>query len=514
MRKWGRAAACGLLWSLAPAMFGQTAVDLRTQSKSVDWRNAVKTFPVRSGMNLGSQCSAGEIFLRQDGESGRALYYCDTQGQWQIVGMPANGATGQVLCHDGNAPHWCSLGGDMTGTGADNRVIRLQGRPVSETPPDDGSVLGWNDALQSWTPQAAGLWQAGPGIGIVDSVLTVDDAVVPQYMVGSGAAAGPCTPGRDSYVDIISGQFYYCGQTDTWKTVADLTGVAKVTESNTFSAGQKQLFTPSAATAGLNVGTLAGDPSVPVNGDLWYNSGTGKVRARQNGANVDLSGATGSPGGLQKPSAKRFALFQYTGSGTALPGIGDALTTQGTGSASLPASDADETALNLASTASVDSRAEVTGSAIWRTGRNLRLEARTRMLETTGVRAFIGITSDNGAGATALPIATSRHAGFRYDAASDTTWKCYRDNNTGTPGSMDSGIAADSAWHLFAVAFDDANSTVRWYVDGAQVCSATGNYPGVVAGTNYNVHFLVASRTTEAVSKNLRLAHLYMESDR
>lgn len=516
MRRWRQIAAWSCALALAPAAWGQTAVDLRTQSKSVDWRNAVRTFPVRMGTDISPQCVTGEIFLRLGGESGRALYYCDSEGQWQVAGMPANGVTGQVLCHDGNAPYWCSLGGDTTGPASDSRVVRLQGRAVNETPPDDGSVLGWDETLQSWTPQAAGHWQAGPGIGIVDSVLTVDDAVVPQYMIGSGAAAGTCAPGRDFYVDVVAGQFYYCGQTDTWKTVADLTGVAKVTESNTYSAGQKQLFTPSGTTAGLNIGTLSGDPSVPANGDLWYNSGTGKLRARQNGANVDLVGTAGASGGLQKPSTKRFALFQYAGSGTTLTGIGDVLTATGTGSASLPTDDATVSSLNLASAATADNYAQEAGIFQWRTGRNLRMETSLRFLETTGMTVFVGFLPSgyNGANATTAPITTGRYVGFRYAASADTNWRCFHDNGTGTPGNIDTGVAFDTTQHDFWIWFDDANATVRWYIDGAQVCSATTNFPGVTAGTNFNMAAYTTIRTTEAVAKNLRIAHFYVEADK
>jgi hypothetical protein len=45
----------------------------------------------------------------------------------------------------------------------------------------------------------------------------------------------------------------------------------------------------------LNVGSVAGDPSSPGNGDLWYDSTANELTARINGANVAL-GAGGSGG--------------------------------------------------------------------------------------------------------------------------------------------------------------------------------------------------------------------------
>jgi len=50
---------------------------------------------------------------------------------------------------------------------------------------------------------------------------------------------------------------------------------------NIVSAG-RGTFTPSATLPGLNVGSFAGNPSTPVNGDLWLNSSTGALMGRIN----------------------------------------------------------------------------------------------------------------------------------------------------------------------------------------------------------------------------------------
>jgi hypothetical protein len=64
----------------------------------------------------------------------------------------------------------------------------------------------------------------------------------------------------------------------------------------TWTAGVKQTFAPDATTAGINVGSVAGDPSVPANGDLWYDSTANELTARINGANVALG--SGGGGGI------------------------------------------------------------------------------------------------------------------------------------------------------------------------------------------------------------------------
>jgi hypothetical protein len=61
----------------------------------------------------------------------------------------------------------------------------------------------------------------------------------------------------------------------------------------TFPDGVKQTFNPDATTPGINVGSIAGDPSTPANGDLWYDSTANELTARINGANVALGSTSG-----------------------------------------------------------------------------------------------------------------------------------------------------------------------------------------------------------------------------
>lgn len=53
-----------------------------------------------------------------------------------------------------------------------------------------------------------------------------------------------------------------------------------VQKAPTITAGQKFVFVPSATTSGMNFGSLAGNPSVPTDADVWYNSGTGVLSTR------------------------------------------------------------------------------------------------------------------------------------------------------------------------------------------------------------------------------------------
>src|SRR5688572_29674801 len=76
--------AIGLWWSWAA--FGQTSVDLRTQSKSVDFSGAVSTKPFKTGTVLPASCQPAEAFLLITASAGQNVYFCLTPNVWQLQG--------------------------------------------------------------------------------------------------------------------------------------------------------------------------------------------------------------------------------------------------------------------------------------------------------------------------------------------------------------------------------------------------------------------------------------------
>lgn len=68
-----------------PLAFSQTRVDLRTQSKSVDFTGAALTKPVRVGSVLPSTCQPGEFFYNLTAVSGQNLYACASSGLWKAT---------------------------------------------------------------------------------------------------------------------------------------------------------------------------------------------------------------------------------------------------------------------------------------------------------------------------------------------------------------------------------------------------------------------------------------------
>src|SRR5713226_4547435 len=77
----------------AGMLYGQTQVDLRTQSKSIDFSGANATRPFKSGTVFPSICSVGEIFYKLDAPAGANLYACTSLNTWTLEsgGYPALG---------------------------------------------------------------------------------------------------------------------------------------------------------------------------------------------------------------------------------------------------------------------------------------------------------------------------------------------------------------------------------------------------------------------------------------
>jgi hypothetical protein len=140
----------------AATLYGQTLVDLRTQSKSVDFSGANATKPFKSGTVFPSICSVGEMFYKSDALAGANLYACTSLNAWTLEtsgSPPVNGNSGKVLTTDGAALLFGSLGGDISGPVSAVSVTQIQGRVVSAVPPSSGQALAWNANSSRWEPQ-------------------------------------------------------------------------------------------------------------------------------------------------------------------------------------------------------------------------------------------------------------------------------------------------------------------------------------------------------------------------
>jgi hypothetical protein len=84
---------------LAGAASGQTLVDLKTQSKSVDFTGATSTKPFQAGTVLPATCTVGQAFFQTNAPAGANLYTCTALNSWTLetgIAGPTgpSGATG------------------------------------------------------------------------------------------------------------------------------------------------------------------------------------------------------------------------------------------------------------------------------------------------------------------------------------------------------------------------------------------------------------------------------------
>lgn len=76
------------------SLFAQTQVDLRTQSKTVDFSNAPSTRPVRTGTAIPSLCQTGELFYNLTAPAGQNVYGCTATNIWTLEGGSGGGGSG------------------------------------------------------------------------------------------------------------------------------------------------------------------------------------------------------------------------------------------------------------------------------------------------------------------------------------------------------------------------------------------------------------------------------------
>ena len=265
---------------LAAALgFAQTQVDLRTQSKSVDFSGATSTRPVQTGTTLPAVCQTGQLFFKSDAPAGQNIYACTAPNVWTLEagGSGGSGLTNcqvqrtqatvltifpaaalatpcifgrgttsalitspaTVTASAGTSLLYISVGvGGTIQVGVGNGTVVCAGCTASNAtnfPADAKPVWTWTltngtfdstggtdvRALLAYKPSPVG----GRGISIAagdqDSIGT-DASVVPAKFSGSGppAAVASSTLG-DTYLNTATGDYYACNNGG-----ASCTGVA------------------------------------------------------------------------------------------------------------------------------------------------------------------------------------------------------------------------------------------------------------------------------------------------
>jgi hypothetical protein len=139
---------------------------------------------------------------------------------------------------------------------------------------------------------AYALWvQAGVSL-FAGTVRTTASGTQAAILLGSHTA--------DPSVGSVNGNLYYNSTANVFKglMVGSWQTFAMTDFANAWGDGIRQTFNPSNGVSGLNVGQNASDPSTPVNGDAYYNTGSNKFRCYENGAWTNcIAAGGGAPGG-------------------------------------------------------------------------------------------------------------------------------------------------------------------------------------------------------------------------
>jgi hypothetical protein len=88
--------------SLGGAALCQTQVDLRRQSKNVDFSSAASTKPLKSGTALPSTCGVGEMFFLTNGPAGSNLYGCTSTNAWSLEAGGGSGSGASMAAQLGD----------------------------------------------------------------------------------------------------------------------------------------------------------------------------------------------------------------------------------------------------------------------------------------------------------------------------------------------------------------------------------------------------------------------------
>jgi hypothetical protein len=284
-----------LLAAAVSCAIAQTQVDLRTQSKSVDFSAASSTKPMQTGTSLPATCSVGALFLNTSTPAGQNVFACTAVNTWSVEGgatpSPA-GSTNMVLSNNGSALLWQAISGDASGPPGAVTVSGIQGHGVSTVTPSGGQVLTWNTAAGQWVPTSptggaysssftsqTSVTVAGTAhqLNTANLLVTCYDTETPEMEVEPNSISVNAST-YDVTVSFSTPQSGRC----VVSSGGAGSGGMNLSSDNTYTAGAKQTMAASATTAGLSVtpGTL---PSNPVAGDLAVDANAGNVLKTYNG---------------------------------------------------------------------------------------------------------------------------------------------------------------------------------------------------------------------------------------
>lgn len=179
-------------WALPGTLSAQTtAVDLRAQSRNVDFSGAAATKPFKTGAVLPASCTVGESFFKSDAVPGQNLYGCAATNTW----VPMSGT---------------SVNSTNSGPGAVELIKAQIGPNVTGR-----QIVSGEGAVISQQPDTV--------------TVETDTAVTPRYSTASTAPTGACQTGRDQFTRVSGFPHYYGCVAGVWKPIYAVTASAPST---------------------------------------------------------------------------------------------------------------------------------------------------------------------------------------------------------------------------------------------------------------------------------------------
>ena len=104
---------CALLLAMDWQGAAQTQLDLRTQSKSIDFSAATSTKPFKTGTVPPPTCSVGDAFFKTDAAAGQNVYVCSAPNVWS----PSSSSGGVTSVGLSLPAEYSVSGSPVTGSG-------------------------------------------------------------------------------------------------------------------------------------------------------------------------------------------------------------------------------------------------------------------------------------------------------------------------------------------------------------------------------------------------------------
>ena len=259
-------------------LVAQTKVDLRTQTKDVDFTTAPMTKPVKAGTALPATCGVGELFFKTNAIPGGNLYLCAAVNTWAQSGVQwASQATDFLVAAQGtSATIQCIV--CQYGIGAKTFVVSSN-MSVSALTGTGGSTLVFFYLNPTGTPQFGydGTTVTGATlVGLAGQPLTTSfpgDSIPLARCVVSGNAFTSCTDFRAIFrrsvaISGIGVMILDDPSTGLTTYVINPAVVGLLGGSNTWTGNDD--FSGASHSTPAKTGTIANRPATCTVGELYF----------------------------------------------------------------------------------------------------------------------------------------------------------------------------------------------------------------------------------------------------